>query len=130
VRPAEPETHWRAPLGRWRPSFVVEFVVGIFLDCQKLFATVTDDPMKVAMRQIAGTFAQLEKARLVAKFGNRSSRTGDFGGSEDQDLSVRQAIQTGRGADGRANQHQEGRDKVACILDQDDFDMVALNFTP
>ena len=29
--------------------------------------TVTDDHMKVAMRQIAGTFAQLEKARLVAK---------------------------------------------------------------
>ena len=29
--------------------------------------TVTDDMTKVAMRQIAGTFAQLEKARLVAK---------------------------------------------------------------
>jgi DNA invertase Pin-like site-specific DNA recombinase len=29
--------------------------------------TDTDDPMKVAMRQIAGAFAQLEKARLVAK---------------------------------------------------------------
>jgi DNA invertase Pin-like site-specific DNA recombinase len=29
--------------------------------------TATDDPMKIAMRQIAGTFAQLEKARLVAK---------------------------------------------------------------
>jgi DNA invertase Pin-like site-specific DNA recombinase len=29
--------------------------------------TVTDDHMKVAMRQIAGTFAQLEKARLVAR---------------------------------------------------------------
>jgi DNA invertase Pin-like site-specific DNA recombinase len=29
--------------------------------------TVTDDAMKVAMRQIAGAFAQLEKARLVAK---------------------------------------------------------------
>jgi hypothetical protein len=29
--------------------------------------TETDDPFKVAMRQIAGTFAQLEKARLVAK---------------------------------------------------------------
>jgi DNA invertase Pin-like site-specific DNA recombinase len=29
--------------------------------------TNTDDPFKVAMRQIAGTFAQLEKARLVAK---------------------------------------------------------------
>jgi hypothetical protein len=29
--------------------------------------TVTDDHMKVEMRQIAGTYAQLEKARLVAK---------------------------------------------------------------
>jgi DNA invertase Pin-like site-specific DNA recombinase len=29
--------------------------------------TTTDDPMKVAMRQIAGAFSQLEKARLVAK---------------------------------------------------------------
>jgi DNA invertase Pin-like site-specific DNA recombinase len=29
--------------------------------------TDTDDPMKVAMRQIAGAFSQLEKARLVAK---------------------------------------------------------------
>ncbi|MGO9400239.1 MAG: recombinase family protein [Xanthobacteraceae bacterium] len=29
--------------------------------------TETDDHMKVAMRQIAGSFAQLEKARLVAK---------------------------------------------------------------
>src|SRR3954453_3906618 len=29
--------------------------------------TSTDDPFKVAMRQIAGAFAQLEKARLVGK---------------------------------------------------------------
>jgi DNA invertase Pin-like site-specific DNA recombinase len=29
--------------------------------------TETDDPFKVAMRQIAGVFAQLEKSRLVAK---------------------------------------------------------------
>lgn len=29
--------------------------------------TTTEDPMKVAMRQIAGAFSQLEKARLVAK---------------------------------------------------------------
>jgi DNA invertase Pin-like site-specific DNA recombinase len=29
--------------------------------------TNTDDPMKVAMRQIAGAFAQLEKSRLVGK---------------------------------------------------------------
>ena len=29
--------------------------------------TASDDPFKVAMRQIAGVFAQLEKARLVGK---------------------------------------------------------------
>jgi hypothetical protein len=29
--------------------------------------TVTDDPMKVTMRQIASAFSELEKARLVAK---------------------------------------------------------------
>jgi DNA invertase Pin-like site-specific DNA recombinase len=29
--------------------------------------TATDDPFKIAMRQIAGAFAQLEKARLVSK---------------------------------------------------------------
>jgi len=29
--------------------------------------TVTEDPFRVAMRQIAGAFAQLEKARLVSK---------------------------------------------------------------
>jgi hypothetical protein len=29
--------------------------------------TVTEDPLKVAMRQIASVFAQLEKARLVAR---------------------------------------------------------------
>jgi len=29
--------------------------------------TQTDDPMKTAMRQMAGIFAELEKARLVAK---------------------------------------------------------------
>jgi DNA invertase Pin-like site-specific DNA recombinase len=29
--------------------------------------TATDDPFKVAMRQIAGVFAQLERARLVGK---------------------------------------------------------------
>lgn len=29
--------------------------------------TATDDPMRIAMRQVAGAFAQLEKARLVAK---------------------------------------------------------------
>ena len=29
--------------------------------------TASDDPFKIAMRQIAGAFAQLEKARLVGK---------------------------------------------------------------
>ncbi|WP_084803179.1 hypothetical protein [Bradyrhizobium sp. NAS80.1] len=29
--------------------------------------TRTDDPLKIAVRQIAGVFAQLEKARLVAR---------------------------------------------------------------
>lgn len=29
--------------------------------------TETSDPFKIAMRQIAGVFAQLEKTRLVAK---------------------------------------------------------------
>lgn len=46
--------------------------------------TVTDDPMKVAMRQIAGTFAQLEKARLVAKLkaarDRKIAETGKCGG--------------------------------------------------
>jgi DNA invertase Pin-like site-specific DNA recombinase len=46
--------------------------------------TVTDDPMKVAMRQIAGTFAQLEKARLVAKLkaarDRKRAETGKCGG--------------------------------------------------
>lgn len=46
--------------------------------------TVTDDHMKVAMRQIAGTFAQLEKARLVAKLRaareRKKAETGKCGG--------------------------------------------------
>jgi DNA invertase Pin-like site-specific DNA recombinase len=46
--------------------------------------TVTDDHMKVAMRQIAGTFAQLEKARLVAKLkaarDRQKAETGKCGG--------------------------------------------------
>ena len=46
--------------------------------------TATDDPMKVAMRQIAGAFAQLEKARLVAKLRHARERkrleTGKCGG--------------------------------------------------
>jgi len=44
--------------------------------------TVTDDPMKVAMRQIAGAFAQLEKTRLVAKLKAARDRTGKCGGRE------------------------------------------------
>jgi DNA invertase Pin-like site-specific DNA recombinase len=46
--------------------------------------TETDDHMKVAMRQIAGTFAQLEKARLVAKLkaarDRKKAETGKCGG--------------------------------------------------
>jgi DNA invertase Pin-like site-specific DNA recombinase len=41
--------------------------------------TASDDPFKVAMRQIAGVFAQLEKARLVSKLkaaGDRKRATG------------------------------------------------------
>ena len=36
--------------------------------------TATDDHFKVAMRQIAGAFAQLEKARLVAKLRHARER--------------------------------------------------------
>jgi DNA invertase Pin-like site-specific DNA recombinase len=36
--------------------------------------TDTKDPFKVAMRQIAGAFAQLEKARLVAKLRHARER--------------------------------------------------------
>ncbi len=46
--------------------------------------TETNDHMKVAMRQIAGTFAQLEKARLVAKLkaarDRKREETGKCGG--------------------------------------------------
>ncbi len=36
--------------------------------------TNTDDPFKIAMRQIAGAFAQLEKARVVAKLRHARER--------------------------------------------------------
>jgi DNA invertase Pin-like site-specific DNA recombinase len=46
--------------------------------------TVTDEHMKIATRQIAGTFAQLEKARLVAKLkaarDRKKAETGKCGG--------------------------------------------------
>jgi len=46
--------------------------------------TNTDDPMKIAMRQITGAFAQLEKARLVAKLkaarDRKKAETGKCGG--------------------------------------------------
>jgi DNA invertase Pin-like site-specific DNA recombinase len=42
--------------------------------------TNTDDPMKVAMRQIAGAFSQLEKARLVAKLWAAREAQGKLGG--------------------------------------------------
>jgi DNA invertase Pin-like site-specific DNA recombinase len=42
--------------------------------------TSTDDPAKVMMRQIAGAFAQYEKARLVAKLkGARDRRSAELG---------------------------------------------------
>src|SRR5215472_16749932 len=41
--------------------------------------TNTDDPMKVAMRQIAGAFSQLEKARLVAKLKAAREAQGKLG---------------------------------------------------
>ena len=45
--------------------------------------TDTSDPMKIAMRQIAGAFAQLEKARLVAKLrGARERKRAVQGKSE------------------------------------------------
>jgi DNA invertase Pin-like site-specific DNA recombinase len=42
--------------------------------------TETNDHMKVAMRQIAGTFAQLEKARLVAKLKAARDRKRELAG--------------------------------------------------
>jgi DNA invertase Pin-like site-specific DNA recombinase len=45
--------------------------------------TETDDPFKVAMRQIAGTFSQLEKARLVGKLrGARERKRAEKGKCE------------------------------------------------
>src|SRR3954451_7764223 len=42
--------------------------------------TQTDDPAKIMMRQIAGAFAQYEKARLVAKLkGARDRRSAELG---------------------------------------------------
>jgi hypothetical protein len=58
--------------------------------------TVTDDPFKAAMRQIAGAFAQLEKARLVAKL--RGARE-------------RRRAATGRKVEGRKS-HGELRPEV------------------
>lgn len=62
--------------------------------------TNTDDPFKVAMRQIAGAFAQLEKARLVAKL--RGARE-------------RKRRETGRKVEGRKNyaEMEGGADMVA-----------------
>jgi DNA invertase Pin-like site-specific DNA recombinase len=42
--------------------------------------TSTDDPMKKAMRQIAGAFAELEKARLVDKLKAARKRKAEAGG--------------------------------------------------
>ena len=42
--------------------------------------TETDDPMRKAMRQIAGAFSELEKNRLVAKLKSGRDRSGNHGG--------------------------------------------------
>ena len=45
--------------------------------------TVTDHPMRTAMRQFAGVFSQLEKARLVAKLASgRAKKRADTGRCE------------------------------------------------
>jgi DNA invertase Pin-like site-specific DNA recombinase len=58
--------------------------------------TETDDPMKVAMRQIAGAFSQLEKARLVAKLKAARDRkrkaTGKCGGRKGYAESVPETV--------------------------------------
>ena len=51
--------------------------------------TNTDDPFKVAMRQIAGAFAQLEKARLVAKLKSGRERANRHAGRK---LDVRKSL--------------------------------------
>lgn len=61
--------------------------------------TATDDPFKVAMRQIAGSFAQLEKARLVAKL--KAARD-------------RKRRDTGRKVEGRKS-HLESRPDVVVL---------------
>jgi len=68
--------------------------------------TDTSDPMKIAMRQIAGAFAQLEKARLVAKLKGARERkkaeTGKCGGRKShaerdpQMVKAAQAVNDGR----------------------------------
>lgn len=60
--------------------------------------TATDDPFKVAMRQIAGSFAQLEKARLVAKL--KAARD-------------RKRLNTGKKVEGRKSHHENRPDVVA-----------------
>jgi DNA invertase Pin-like site-specific DNA recombinase len=60
--------------------------------------TATDDPFKVAMRQIAGSFAQLEKARLVAKL--KAARD-------------RKRQDTGKKVEGRKSHHESRPDAVA-----------------
>src|SRR5271165_174176 len=66
--------------------------------------TDTSDPMKKAMRQIAGAFAELEKARLVAKLrGARERKRAKAGKCEGRkSLAERspELIKAGRGATG------------------------------
>ena len=69
--------------------------------------TDTSDPMKIAMRQIAGAFAQLEKARLVAKLKGARERkkveTGKCGGRKSHAERDPQMVKAAQAAnDGRS----------------------------
>lgn len=59
--------------------------------------TATEDPFKVAMRQIAGVFAQLEKAQLVVML--KAARD--------------QKRATGRNVEGRKNLRRSTRETMA-----------------
>jgi DNA invertase Pin-like site-specific DNA recombinase len=54
--------------------------------------TVTDDPMKVAYRQIAGAFSQLEKTRLVAKLRAAREAKGAYGGRKSYAVAMPQTV--------------------------------------
>jgi DNA invertase Pin-like site-specific DNA recombinase len=52
--------------------------------------TVTDDPMRKAMRQIAGAFSELEKSRLVAKLKSGRDRQRELHGRCEGRKSIRE----------------------------------------